>query len=121
MTDGLLADNQIANSGADGIYLQNTEGWAISGNTSTATGRTLSNAARLYASTISGNYIEDFGAARRSGTWYRIAGTAQGSLGSVIADNKVFNDIGEQPGAHHVYIAVTETDHGTGICRSPAT
>jgi len=114
VTDGLLTDNQIAYSGADGIYLQNSEGWVISGNHLYGDGADGINATRLYASTISGNYIEDFGATRRSGTWYGIAGTAQGSLGSVIADNKVFNDIGELAGAHHVYIAVTETNYGTG-------
>ena len=66
VTDGLLTDNQIAYSGADGIYLQNSEGWVISGNHLYGDGADGINATRLYASTISGNYIEDFGATRRS-------------------------------------------------------
>jgi hypothetical protein len=114
VTDGFFTDNQVAYSGADGVYLENSGGWVISGNHLYGDGADGIDAARLYGATISGNYIEDFGAAKRSGTWYGIVGTAQGGLGSVIAGNKVFNDTGELPGADHVYIAVTVTNYGTG-------
>lgn len=114
VTDGYLTDNQIANSGADGIYLQNSGGWVISGNHLYGDGEDGIDAERLYATTISNNYIEDFGAPRRSGTWYGIVGSAQGGPGSAIAANKVFNDTGEQPGVGYVYIAITTTNYGTG-------
>jgi hypothetical protein len=96
------------------VRLENSGGWVISGNHLYGDGADGIDAARLYGTTISGNYIEDFGAARRSGTWYGIAGTAQGGLGSVIAGNKVFNNSGELPGVGHVYIAVTVTNYGAG-------
>jgi parallel beta-helix repeat protein len=114
VTDGFFTDCQVAGSGADGIHLENSEGWVISGNHLYGDGGDGIDAARLYGTTISGNYIEDFAAARPSGTWYGITGTAQGGSGSDIAGNKVFNDNGEQAGAGHVYIAVTVTNYGTG-------
>ncbi|HXZ76144.1 MAG TPA: right-handed parallel beta-helix repeat-containing protein [Streptosporangiaceae bacterium] len=114
VTDGFVTDNQIANSRKDGIYLQNSAGWVISGNHLYGDGEDGIHAERLHATTISDNYVEDFGAARRSGTWYGIAGSAQGGVGSAITANKVFNDTGEQPGARYVYIAVTMTNFGTG-------
>ena len=114
VTDGFFTDNQIANSGADGIYLQNSGGWVISGNHVYGNGADGIDAERLYAATISDNYVEDFGATAQSGTWYGIVGSAQGGLGSAIAANKVFNDTGEEPGVGYVYIAVTVTNYGTG-------
>lgn len=114
VTDGFATDNQIANSGKDGMYLQNAEGWVISGNHLYGTGGNGIDAERLFAATISDNYVEDFGATARSGTWYGITGSAQGGLGSVITGNKVFNDTGEEPGVSYVYIAITTTNYGTG-------
>jgi parallel beta-helix repeat protein len=114
VTDGFFTDSQVAYSGADGIYLQNSEGWVIAGNHLYDDGGDGIDAARLYGTTISGNYVEDFAAARPSGTWYGITGTAQGGSGSIIAGNKVFNDNGERAGARHVYIAVTVANYGTG-------
>ena len=113
VTDGFATDNQIANSGEDGMYLQNSEGWVISGNHLYGTGGNGIDAERLFAATISDNYVEDFGATARSGTWYGITGSAQGSLGSVITGNKVFNDTGEEPGVSYVYIAITTVNYGT--------
>ena len=114
VTDGFFTDNQVAYSGADGVHLENSGGWVISGNHLYGDGEDGIDASRLYGTTISGNYIEDFGAARRSGSWYGIVGTAQGGPGSVITGNKVFNGAGEPPGAGHTYIAVTVTNYGTG-------
>jgi hypothetical protein len=114
VTDGFATDNQIANSGADGMYFQNSEGWVISGNHLYGNGQDGIDAERLYAATISNNYVEDFGATAQSGTWYGIVGSEQGGLGSVIAANKVFNDTGEQPGVGYVYIAITAANYGTG-------
>lgn len=81
VTDGFFTDNQVAYSGTDGVRLENSGGWVISANHLYGDGSDGIDAARLYGATISGNYIEDFGAARRPGTWYGIAGTAQAVLG----------------------------------------
>ena len=113
VTDGFFTDNQVADSGADGVYLQNAEGWNITGNHLYGDGGNGIDARRLYATTIGSNYIEDFGTGRQSGTWYGINGTAQDGPGSVFLGNKVFNG-GEQAGARYVYIAVTAVNSGTG-------
>ena len=114
VTDGFLTNNQIAGSGADGIYLQNSGGWVIAGNHLYGIGGDGIHAERLYATTISENYVEDFGTTAQFGTWYGIVGSAQGGLGSAITANKVFNDSGEQPGVSYVYIAVPVANYGTG-------
>jgi parallel beta-helix repeat protein len=113
VTDGFFTDNQVADSGADGIYLQNAEGWNVTGNHLYGDAGNGIAAERLYGTTIAGNYIEDFGSGRQSGTWYGISGTAQDGPGSVILGNKVFNG-GERSGAGYVYIAVTAANSGTG-------
>ena len=113
VTDGFFTDNQVADSGNDGVYLQNAEGWNITGNHLYGDGEDGIDAARLYGTTIASNYIEDFGAGRQSGTWYGIHGTAQDGPGSVILGNKVFNN-GELAEARYAYIAVTTANSGTG-------
>lgn len=114
VTDGFLVDNQVANSRLDAINLQNAAGWEISGNHLYGVGGNAISASRMYATTISDNYVEDFAAKQRSGTWYGIYGTVQGGPGSTILGNKVFNDQGEQSGATHVYIGITQASGGTG-------
>jgi Right handed beta helix region len=114
VTDGFFTDNQVADSGSDGVYLQNAEGWNVSGNHLYGDSGDGIDASRLYGTTISSNYIEDFGVGQRTGTWYGIAGSAQDGPGSVLMGNKVFNLNGEQNGAGHSYIAITATNSGTG-------
>ena len=114
VTDGFLDDNEIAYSRLDAIYLQDAAGWDISGNHLYNVGENAISASRLYGTTISDNYVEDFAAGQRSGTWYGIFGTVQDGHGSTILGNKIFNDRGEQPGATHVYIGITRTNSGTG-------
>ena len=113
VTDGYFTDNQIADSGSDGVYLQNSAGWNICGNHLYGDRGDGIAAGRLYGTTICSNYIEDFGVGQRSGTWYGITGTVQGGPGSVLLGNKTFNLAGEQGGAGHRYIAVT-TAGGAG-------
>jgi parallel beta-helix repeat protein len=113
VTDGYLDDNQISSSALNAIQLSDASGWNISGNHLYGDAQDGIYASRLYGTTISGNYIEDFGARQDSGTWYGIAGTAQGSIGSTIDGNQVFNDGGETGDATHVYIAVTQVNYGT--------
>jgi hypothetical protein len=113
VTDGYLENNQISSSALDAIHLGDASGWDISGNHLYGDGQDGIYAARLYGTTIAGNYIEDFGARQASGTWYGIVSTAQGGIGSTIDGNKVFNDGGETGDAVHVYIAVTQVNYGT--------
>jgi hypothetical protein len=114
VTDGFLDDNQIADSRLNAIHLENAAGWDISGNHLYNVGENAISASRLFGTTISGNYIEDFAAGQRSGTWYGILGTVQNGHGSTILGNKIFNHGSEQPGATHVYIGITQTNSGTG-------
>ena len=57
-----------ADSGADGVHLKNPAGWMISGNHLYGDKADGIDATRLQGATISGNYIEDFGTASRSGS-----------------------------------------------------
>jgi len=113
VADGFLDDNQIAASGQDAIHLDNAAGWAISGNHLYNDHHDAIYADRLYGTTISNNYIEDFGLMQGSGTWYGITGTVQGTFGSTIFNNKIFNDKGEQSGAQYIYVGITECNYGT--------
>jgi Right handed beta helix region len=114
VTDGYLEDNQIAGSGLDAIQLGNASGWDISGNHLYGDARDGICASRLYGTTISDNYIEDFGYGQTSGTWSGITATVQGSIGSAIFGNKIFNNVGEGAGAKYIYLSITRTTYGTG-------
>lgn len=115
VTDGYLTGNQIGYSGQAAIYLQTASGWDISANHLYGnTGNAIS-AAGLYGTTISGNYIEDYGARQGSGTWYGITGTVQGAVGSAIYGNKLGNAPSETPGARRVGIGLTQARGGTGF------
>jgi Right handed beta helix region len=114
VTDGYLESNQIGSSGQDAIYLQTASGWDVSGNHLYGNGQDGINAIGLYGTTIADNYIEDFGARQSAGTWYGIAGTVTGGVGSTIARNKISNDLGETGGASHIYVAIVQAHGGTG-------
>jgi hypothetical protein len=114
VTDGYLEANQIESSGRDAIYLQTASGWDVSGNHLYGNAQDGITASGLYGTTIADNYIEDFGARQHAGTWYGIAGTVTGGVGSTIARNELSNDLGEAPGASHVYIAIIQAHGGTG-------
>src|SRR5581483_11426708 len=91
LTDWDLLDSWIANSGQSGIYLENAAGWKIVGNHIYGVPQDAIFANRCYGTTIADNYIEDFGGDGGANTWYGIACTVQGDVGSVIRENKVFN------------------------------
>jgi hypothetical protein len=112
VTDGFLDDNQIGYSGLDAIHMDNSAGWDISGNNLYGDTQNAIYAGRLYGTTISNNYIEDFGYKQDSGTWYGIVVTVQGGIGSTIFNNKVFNT-GENAGAKYIYLCVAEANYGT--------
>jgi hypothetical protein len=114
VTDGYLEDNQIAASRLDAIHLDNAAGWDISDNNLYGDAQDAIYASRLFATTSSGNYIEDFGYQQTSGTWYGIVATAQGGTGSTIFNNKIFNDKADSAGARYVSLAISQVNYATG-------
>jgi len=114
VTDGFLLDNRIADSGGTAVLMGNAAGWNISGNHLYNDKSDAIMANRLYGTTISGNYIEDFASRRTAGQWYGISGTVQGGNGSTIYGNRIFNDLGETGDATHIYIGVTSVNGHTG-------
>jgi hypothetical protein len=114
VTDGFLVDNQIAFSGLDAIHLDNAAGWDISGNHLYGVGQNAISASRLFGTTISDNYIEDFGDGKTSGTWYGTLGSAQDGSGSTILGNKITNYPANSGNAKYVYIGIIKTNSGTG-------
>lgn len=114
VTDGYLTDNQIASSGKAAVAMENAAGWNISGNHLYDDAGNGIVAGRMFGSTISGNFIEDFGSRQPSGTWYGIACSVQDGDGSTIFGNSVFNDLGERGAARHIYIAILKANSGTG-------
>lgn len=114
VTDGFLDNNLISSSGQDAIHLDNAAGWNISSNHLYGNAHDGIYASRLFGTTISDNYIEDFGHKQKSGTWYGIMSTVQGSVGSTISNNKISNSKGEEPGARYVYVGITQVNYGTG-------
>jgi hypothetical protein len=114
VTDGYLLDNRIADSGGDAVLMDNAAGWNISGNHLYNDSSDGIMANRLYGTTISANYVEDFASKRTAGQWYGIAGTVQSGNGSTIYGNRIFNDLGETGDATHIYIGLTSVNGRTG-------
>jgi hypothetical protein len=114
VTDWRLQDNAIANSGQDGMHLQDAAGWYIDGNHLYGNKHDAIYANRIFATSIENNYIEDFGDAGGSNTWYGIDATAQDGPTSTIAGNRVFLYPAEKTGTKYRYIAVTQVNSGTG-------
>lgn len=84
VTDWHLDDSWIGDTGEDGIRMENAAGWTLQGNHVFDAGGNGIVAFRLFATSISDSYVEDFG--RGSG----IAAQIQGDAGSVVHDNRVF-------------------------------
>jgi len=118
LTDWIISDSWIAESGKDGIHLENAAGWMVERNHIYGVGENAIYANRLFGTTISNNYIEGFGESDASplyGVWYGILGTAQGgNVGSTIFGNRVFNVLhGESNNdVEYHYIAVS-VNYGT--------
>jgi hypothetical protein len=86
VTDWQLEDNYIAGTGGDGIAMDNAAGWMINGNHIYGVdGDSALDANRLYGSSISDNYIEDFGT-------IGIVARVQGGAASTITSNRIFQD-----------------------------
>ncbi|MBI5830685.1 MAG: right-handed parallel beta-helix repeat-containing protein [Armatimonadetes bacterium] len=108
VTDWILRDNWIASSGADGIHLDNAAGWMIERNHIYGVPHHAIYAHRLFATSISDNYIEGFGETTEPGTWCGIAATLQGDAASTLVGNRVFCFAGEkQEASTYRYLSLT--------------
>ncbi|GAB1823641.1 right-handed parallel beta-helix repeat-containing protein [Herbidospora sp. RD11066] len=103
VTDWNLSDSWIASSGGDAIKLDNSAGWTVERNHVYGVGGTGVNANRLFASSISDNYVEDFGV-------NGIGVTVQGDAASTIVGNRVF----QFSGAGTTYLTIKQVNYGTG-------
>jgi Right handed beta helix region len=103
VTDWNLADNWIAASGADAIRTENAAGWTIERNHVYGVGGSGINADRLFATSVSDNYVEDFAV-------NGIGITVQGDAASTITGNRIF----QFSGAGTVYLAIKQVNYGTG-------
>jgi hypothetical protein len=116
LTDWNLSRNWIASSGLDGIHLDNAAGWVIRNNHVYGVPRNAIYANRLWGTSITDNYIEDFGGTSDAGTWYGIQATVQGGVASTISDNKVFNIDGESNAeSTYRYVGISQVNYDTGI------
>ncbi len=114
VTDWDLLDSWVASSGLSGIYMDNAAGWKIRGIHLYGVPQNAIYANRCFGTTIQDNYIEDFGTAGGQ-TWYGIACTLQGGVGSVITGNKVFQFGKEASSGGLVFIGVPKVNYGSGI------
>ena len=101
VTDWNLVDNWVASSGLDAIHLENAAGWVIERNHVYGVGGSGIWAHRLFGSSVSDNYVEDFGS-----TGYGIGVTVNGDGASVIQGNRVFRN----QGTGTKFIAVTNVN-----------
>jgi hypothetical protein len=114
-TDWVLRDNWIAQSGIDGIHLENGAGWYVDGNHVYGAPRHAIYVDRAYATSVSNNYIEGFGETKTTGTYYGIGVTLQGNVGSTIAGNRIFNFGGEDSEqSRYSYIAIVQVNYKAG-------
>jgi hypothetical protein len=114
VTDWNLLDSWVAYSGKSAINLENAAGWTVRGNHVYGVQQNALYANRCFATAIDQNYIEDFGGAGGSDTWFGIACTVQGGAASVISGNRVFMFAPEAVSARFVYIGVPTVNYGTG-------
>lgn len=103
VTDWQLLDNWIGGAGTDGIALDNTAGWLIRGNHVYDVGRVSLWADRLFGSSITDNYLEDF---VESG----LRVSVQGGAASTISGNRIFDFSEETTGT----FLETRVNYGTG-------
>lgn len=115
VTDWQLTGNWVADSGLDGINMDNATGWIVTHNHVYGVGNNAIWAQRMYGTTITDNYVEGFGESSTEGTWYGIGGTVQGDAGSTIGMNRVFTLRGENPGSTYRYIGLVGVNYGEAV------
>ena len=85
ITDWQFENNYVAGTGGDGVSMDNAAGWFVTGNHIYGVGGDSAlRADRLFGTSISDNYIENFGTVG-------IAATVQGDAASTISNNRIFN------------------------------
>jgi hypothetical protein len=118
VTDWILTNNWIADSGMDGIRLDNAAGWIITQNHIYGVPRHALYVHRLFGTSISDNYIEGFGETQQAGSYYGILATIQGDAASTIVSNRIFNFNLEgseyDPTSNYRYLYL-RTNYDTGI------
>jgi len=119
VTDWTLTDNWIASSGVDGIHLDNAAGWMVTRNHVYGVPQNAVYAHRAFGTTISDNYLEEFGDTAEAGTWHGIYATVQGGAASTIVGNRILNfglrkDPKKGTGSVYRYIALL-ANYKTGV------
>lgn len=107
ITDWNLLENWVGHVGGDAIHLDNAAGWVVERNHVYVVGGNAIYAHRLFASSISDNYIEDFGSAPEHGkTYFGIWASVQGGAASAIVGNRIFRlRTDEKADSSYVYLA----------------
>jgi len=115
ITDWTLSGNWIGYVAHDAIHLDNAAGWMIHNNHIYGVKETAVYANRMFGTSISDNYIEDFGGTTTAGTYYGINVTMQGDVASTISGNRVFGyNVNEaNVGSTYRYIGVTNVNYGS--------
>ncbi|GAA0984053.1 hypothetical protein GCM10009555_057050 [Acrocarpospora macrocephala] len=115
VTDWYLVDNWIADSGADGIHLDNAAGWVVERNHVYGVANNAIYANRTFGTSVSDNYIEDFGQNSTTGTYYGINATVQGDAATTINGNRVFNFQNEVAGSTYRYLGISQVNYNSGF------
>ncbi|MGH8880304.1 MAG: right-handed parallel beta-helix repeat-containing protein [Stackebrandtia sp.] len=105
VTDWNLLDSWIAWGAKGGVLMDNAAGWRVEGNHFYGNHPSAINAERMFASSISNNYIEDFDT-------NGIEVTVQGVIGNTIANNRVFH---LNSGTAGTYILIKRANYATGV------
>lgn len=103
VTDWVLTDSWIADSGASGVRMDNAAGWTVRGNHVYGNGEAGLRLNRLFATTVTGNYVEDFGTEG-------LGATVQGDAASVVSGNRLF----QFRGAGRTFLHLGGVTYGTG-------
>ena len=114
-TDWNLTDNWIGGAEKDGIHMDNAAGWVVERNHTYGVKENAIYADRLFGTSISDNYIEDFGGTKEKGTYYGIYGTVQGDATSVISNNRIHMGSEINNGLTYRYIGIGKVNYGEGV------
>jgi hypothetical protein len=99
VTNGILSNSTIEGSKHTAMDVDDAAGWTIEGNHALTTSGDGIFVARMYATRVSGNYIEDFADLSQG-----IDAQSQPNTASEISGNEVFNEASKAPGS---FIRVT--------------
>ena len=91
VTDWNIVDNWVGFTGGEGIHLTNTGGFSIDRNHIYGTGGSAIRAEFVFGSSISLNYIEDFGVGSANGTHVGLEVSLQTEAAPTILGNRIYN------------------------------